>query len=206
MAFSGGARGEPSNSVREIVSCDDQVYNDNTLSAGAIAGITIGCILGVLLIILIVYLCLNRDHLDELWVWHILTCGCCRKKEEDDLYKQPTQARRTDVIRQNTTPSKPVRDLNDLYSRPNMTAKQESRQGKAPDEDDGGFGERRRRQETTQRRTDDVESVASSHSTLPINKMGLPVGTDNHGYDDEPYNIYRNVPAPVRYPRANTQV
>lgn len=201
-AISGEVRGGTSNSVRGIVSCE---YKDpNKLSAGAIAGITIGCILGVLLIVLIIYLCLNRDHLDELWVWYILTCGCIREKEED-LYRQPTQARRNDVIRSNTSSSKPARNLSDLYALPKLTGK--SKQNKTEDKDDGGFGERSRRQENTQRRApEDVESVASSNSTLPINQVGLPVGGDNHGYDDEPYNIYRNVPAPVRYPRANTQV
>lgn len=203
VAISGGVRGGTSNSVREIVSCSYQPPGDNSLKAGAIAGITIGCILGVLLIVLIIYLCLNRDHLDELWVWYILTCGCLRKKEED-LYKQPTQARRTDVIRTNTSSSQPVRDLTDLYALPKMGTK--SQQKKTEDEDDGGFGERRRRQEIPQRRVEDVESVASSHNTLPINKVGLPVGGDNHGYDDEPYSTYGNVPPPVRYPRANTQV
>lgn len=201
-AISGEVRGGTSNSVRVIVSCDYKVPNN--LSGGAIAGITIGCILGVLLIVLIIYLCLNRDHLDELWVWYILTCGCIREKEED-LYRQPTQARRTDVIRSNTNSSKPARNLSDLYALPKLTGK--SKQNKAEDQDDGGFGERGRRQENTQRRApEDVESVASSHSTLPINQVGLPVGGDNHGYDDEPYTIYKNVPAPVRYPRANTQV
>lgn len=84
-AISGGVRGGTSNSVRLIVSCDDTQPEEShkNLSGGAIAGITIGCILGVLLTVLIIYLCLNRDHLDELWVWYILTCGCIREKEED---------------------------------------------------------------------------------------------------------------------------
>lgn len=198
-AFFEGVSGGTSNSVRAFVSCS---YTESkSLSGGAIAGITIGCILAVLLIVFIIYLCLNRDHLDELWVWQMITCRCLREKEED-LYKQPTHVKRTDVIRSNTTPSRPVRDLTDLYAVP----KKKTQQNKTQDEDDGGFGEHHRRQENVQRRVEDVESVASSHSTLPINQVGLPVGADNHGYDDEPYAIYKNVPPPVRYPRANTQV
>lgn len=201
-AITGEVRGGASNSARGIVSCNYKPPQN--LTGGQIAGITIGCILGVLLIVLIIYLCLNRDHLDELWVWYILTCGCFRKKEED-LYKQPEQARRTDVIRTNTSTAKPVRNLSDLYALPKLTGK--SKQNKAEDQDDGGFGERSRRQENAQRRApEDVESVASSHSNLPINQVGLPVGGDNHGYDDEPYPVYNNVPVQPRYPRANTQV
>lgn len=210
VAIYNGVYGSTSNSVREVVSCNAKPKTPGTnLSGGQIAGIVIGCILAVLLILLIIYLCLNRDHLDDLWVYKVLTCRyCCDKSKDDDLYNTPSQARRSDVIRSNSKPSVPVRNLSDLYSRPNVGIKKESRQDRAQDEDDGGFGERsQRHQENVQRRPpEDVESLASSLSTLPINKVGLPVGSDNHGYDDTPYTIYRNAPPVPRYPRANTKV
>lgn len=209
VAYFNGVYGSTSNSVREVVSCNEPSSSGN-LKGGAIAGIIIGCILAVLLILLIIYLCLNRDHLGDLWVWKILTCRCCCKKsKDDDLYNAPSQARRSDVIRSNSSPSKPVRDLTDLYSRPNVGVRMERRQDRAQDEDDGGFGECQKQQDKVQRRAPDsvdAESLASSSSTMPINKVGLPVGGDNHAYDDGPYTIYRNAPPVPRYPRANTQV
>ena len=87
------------------------------------------------------------------------------------------------------------------------TKREEKRQDRAQDEDDGGFGERQKRQNNIlMKAADDVESVASSRSTLPINQVGLPIGDDNHAYDDGPYTIYRNAPPVPTHPRANTQV
>ncbi|KAK3869455.1 hypothetical protein Pcinc_025224 [Petrolisthes cinctipes] len=254
--------GKASNPVRESVSCTYKP--DQPLSPGAIAGIVISCIFGLLLILIICCLCCNRDNLDDLWLWRMLTCRCCTKQDNDDdrLYSPPPRSnKQSDVIRNNvkttTSPVTPIRSISDLYSRPDLEAKRtqrlkkEEHQKQADDSDDGGFNEYERpnnnsnmKPVSTQRDTHsrnatgnaDKESTRSSlnshstHTTIPINEIGLPslsqqrgVAQDNYAYerndDTNGYTRntsgYNNQPprqpphprqAPPRPPRNNTQV
>ncbi|KAK8732521.1 hypothetical protein OTU49_006798 [Cherax quadricarinatus] len=179
-----GKKSKVSNEVHELVSCTSSTPS---LSAGAIAGIVIGSLFGVLILIIIVFLCLNRDHLDDLRLWQVLTCKYIRRKKDDNsVYNSaPPNSTRNDIIRSNMLSiSGPVRSISDLYSKPNLNSKRISRQ-KKQDEDDGGFGERRRQYENSQMNAlNDSSSQRSSpypynsQKTLSINEVGLPPDQD----------------------------
>ncbi|KAK4301446.1 hypothetical protein Pmani_026402 [Petrolisthes manimaculis] len=251
--------GKASNPVKESVSCTYKP--DQQLSPGAIAGIVISCLFGLLLILIILCLCCNRDNLDDLWLWRMLTCRCCTKDDDydndDRLYSPPPRSnKQSDVIRNNvkttTSPVTPIRSISDLYSRPDLEAKrtqrlkkEEQHQKQADNSDDGGFNDYERQNVkpvSTQRDTHshntnaDKESTRSSlnshstHTTIPINEIGVPplsqqrgMAQDNYAYErnnetnDYTRNTsgYNNHPprrpphprqAPPRPPRNNTQV
>nr|XP_045614382.1 calcium-activated chloride channel regulator 4A-like [Procambarus clarkii] len=177
---SDGNEGKMSNEVHEFFPCT----NSKSLTAGAIAGIVIVCLLGVIIIIIIVYLCLKRDEREDLCLWQVLTCRCIKRNKDDpSVYNSPppNSARRSDVIRGNrTSVTEPIKNISDLYSKPNLDSKRSIRQRK-PDEDDGGFGAHRRQNENLQMRgvSDSSSQVSSSNlytsqRTLPINQVGIP--------------------------------
>lgn len=182
VALGPAGPGKPSNEAHNFVLCIQPTTN--TLTAGAIAGITIVCILFVILLLMLVYLWCNWDIRDELCIWHTLTCRCCTcigKKEDDNVYNSPpTSSRRNDIIRSNSRPVEPIRNISDLYTKPDLQAKKkETHQGRA-DEDDGGFREYSRRNENLKINTIENASQASStntynnHAKMPINKVGVP--------------------------------
>lgn len=195
-----------SNEVRDYVFCTVPGPTDSTLSAGAIAGITIGSILFVILILLMVYLCMNWKYRDELKLWQWLTCTCCRRTKEDDNFynSPPTSARRSDVIRGDTRPPvQPIRSISDLYARPDLEAKHTGRSKKKQDEDDddGGFSDYGRRNEAHQMNAMEGQShggsstVSYNRSNTAINQVGLPpvpnrqnYGPTAHQYNPRPYN------------------
>lgn len=227
-----GSLSKVSNEVREFVSCT--TTESSTLSAGAIAGIVIGSLLGVIIIIIIVYLCLNSDHLDDLWLWQMLTCKCIRG-EKDEVYNSPPpqSARRNDVIRRNTGTSGPIFNISDLYAKPNLEAKKNARRKKQEEEDDGGFSEHdhRRQNENLQMNARNDSSQRSSlsscdaYKTMPINQVGLPPAADppnygpplnsakihgeshdNYGYEGSGSDDYGSRHPQPWNPRINTQV
>lgn len=172
-------KGKASNPVRENASCTQP----NQLSAGQITGIVIGCILALIIIFIIVFLCRNRDHLDDLWLWRMLTCRCCIKNEKDDdrLYNPPPRSanKRSDVIRNNTntntnTTVTPIRNISDLYSKPNVEGKRtqqlkneerQQQQQQGEESDDGGF---RDPQQQRRRNNIGVTSVSGQSVTYRI--------------------------------------
>lgn len=190
-------RGKASNPVRESVSCSYQP--DDKLTSGQIAGIVIGSILGLIIILIIVYLCCNRENLDDLWLWRMLTCRCCFKDEKDDdrLYNPPPRSpnKQSDVIRNNTntttnTTVTPIRNISDLYSRPNVEAKKRTQQLKNEQQqqqvndsdDDGGFRDQQ------ERRRNNVgaavmTSVSGQSVTYIRNQHDLHQHTKNNGDD-----------------------
>ncbi|XP_063599947.1 uncharacterized protein LOC134776174 isoform X2 [Penaeus indicus] len=192
-------QGKESNEVRAIVSCSatepppTDPSNTSPLGAGAIVGIVIGVILFLVILAVVIYLVINRDNLDDLWLWQMITCRCLRKPKNENLYNPPApRSTRSgnDVIRNNKSSSSgPVRNLDDLYTKPDLTAK---RKKKADEDDgDGGFGERRMRTNNTMAMNNlgDSASTASTpqpymrQSNASINQVGLPPysGEPNYG-------------------------
>lgn len=194
-------QGKESNEVRAIVSCSateppptDPPSPSTPLGAGAIVGIVLGVILFLVILAVVIYLVINRENLDDLWLWQMMTCRCLRKPKNENIYNPPApRSTRSgnDVIRNNKPSSSvPVRNLDDLYSKPDSTAKR----NKKVDEDDGdgGFGERRRRANNTMAMNNlgDSASTASTpqpymrQSTASINQVGLPPysGEPNYGH------------------------
>ncbi|XP_071515614.1 calcium-activated chloride channel regulator 2-like isoform X1 [Panulirus ornatus] len=185
-----------SNEVRGFVFCS----SGSRLSDGAIAGIVIGSLLGIIIIIIIVYLCLNCDHLDDLWLWQILTCRCILGKNDDKVYNSPPprSAGRNDVIRNSSSISKPIRNLSDLYAKPNLDAKKNALRKKQEDDDDddGGFSSQhhQRRNDNLQTNAEDNTSQRSTSSTInmcqtmPINQVGLPPASNPPNYGPPEYS------------------
>ncbi|KAG7163239.1 Calcium-activated chloride channel regulator 1-like 3 [Homarus americanus] len=235
-----GTANNVSNEVRNQGLCSVPTPN---LTKGEIAGIVIGSLLGFIIIIIIIYLCLKRDHLEDVWLWQMLTCRCIRNKKDDStVYNKPPPklaAKRSDIIRSNTSGnSEPIRTISDLYTKPNLHAKREIRKNRQEDMDDGGFGEHLRRSENIQmnaisdnssQRSSPYPNPYNTHSTMPINQVGLPSATNpNYGYaikqksymtnrpledsddgshDNFAYDGYSgNGLQPPRKPRVNTQV
>nr|XP_027229595.1 calcium-activated chloride channel regulator 4-like [Penaeus vannamei] len=192
-------QGKESNEVREMVSCSatetppiDPPNPPTPLGTGAIVGIVIGVILFLVILAIGIYLFMNRDNLDDLWLWQMLTCRCLRKPKNDNLYNPPApRSTRSgnDVIRNNKSSSSgPVRNLDDLYAKPDLTAKR----NKKTDEDDGdgGFREHKSRvnNAVAMNNLGDSASTASTsqpymgQSNASINQVGIPP------YSGEPYN------------------
>lgn len=89
-------QGKESNEVREMVSCSatetppiDPPNPPTPLGTGAIVGIVIGVILFLVILAIGIYLFMNRDNLDDLWLWQMLTCRCLRKPKNEKLSQPP---------------------------------------------------------------------------------------------------------------------
>lgn len=203
--------GKASNEVREIQSCTEPPSTDPPgspppLDGGAIAGIVIGVILFLIILAIIIYLVMNRDNLDDVWLWQMLTCRCLRKRKNDDIYNPPAPRSKSsgnDVIRNNNTSSSgPVRSIDDLYSKPDLTAKKKKKVDE--DDGDGGFGERKRRVNNAVPMNNFADSASTASTPQPyysrpdasINQVGLPPfsGEPNYGQPQDYGVAYDNNP------------
>ena len=180
---------EPSNEVHLLYSC---IYQSNGLSAGAIAGIVIGCIFLIILILFIIYAICNRGHFKESKVGSALICQCCKKEAQDNKNNHLVSSRTGndhDVIRRNPTP----RDLNDNgyvhSSRPTIPARRIAdvipQKGQhRPNDSDSDIVIQNNQMQQNVRMSDlgDDSSDASSHSGAnprynPKNRVGIPLAT-----------------------------
>ncbi|KAK7081460.1 hypothetical protein SK128_012870, partial [Halocaridina rubra] len=199
-----GQRSKPSNEARVFIGCDDIVDPNKGLTTGAIIGIAIACVVLLLVIILIIYLCLHRDNLDDNKVWKFLTCHCFKKNKSPIQHQGRSRTGNADVIRSNNAgpirepqeyygesravssglASGPVRNVEDLYRKPDLQAKWKARNTKEESSDDGGFEQHRQQQNYYQQQNVKMRDMGrNDHYNHPINQVGIPADNQENHYD-----------------------